>query len=280
MDDQGRPGAVGADLVIESPANQRVKDLVALQTRRRVRIDRGEVVVEGHDEIALAVEGEAVVRSLHLCPVLHRRPDSGLVDRIGRTGAQVIELGEQAFRKAAYRDAPDGWLAVVAAPDRQLAELTLTADPLLLVCEGVEKPGNLGAMLRTADAAGAEACVAVAPGTDWGNPNVVRASKGTVFTVPVASTTPEAWFLWAAERGVQLVAATPAATVDHSEADLTGPLAIAVGAEHCGLSDRLLAAADVRVRIPMIGRVNSLNVAMSAGLLLYEARRQRGWPTR
>lgn len=251
-----------------------------LQTKRRARVERGVTLVEGHDELALAVAAGARVAELYLCPELWRAPDWPLVEAVGVTGVAPVELSEAAFRKAAYREGPDGWLAVVADPAVPLASLALPPDPLVLVCEQVEKPGNLGAMLRTADAAGVAACVAVSPATDWGNPNVVRASKGTVFTVPVASAASDDEALaWARAHGLRLVAASPSGTVDYTDADadadLAGPVAVVVGAEHEGLSERWLAEADVAVRIPMFGRVNSLNVATSAALLLYEARRQR-----
>jgi TrmH family RNA methyltransferase len=163
----------------------------------------------------------------------------------------------------------------VPAVATDLAGLRLDPDPLLLVCEAVEKPGNLGAILRTADAAGAAAVLAADPITDWGNPNLVRASKGTVFAVPVASADTSQVLGWLRERGIAVVAATPHADVAYPDVDLTGPVAIVVGAEKEGLSQTWLRAADHRVRIPMAGRANSLNVATSAAILAYEAVRQR-----
>ena len=146
---------------------------------------------------------------------------------------------------------------------------------LVLLCEGVEKPGNLGAMLRTADAAGVALVIAADPVTDWGNPNVIRSSKGTVFSVPVASASTEEAWSWLAGRGVAVVATTPDTDIDHTDADLTGAVAVAVGSEKYGLTDAALARAQHRVRIPMVGRANSLNVATSAAIVVYEAVRQR-----
>ena len=146
----------------------------------------------------------------------------------------------------------------------------------MLLCQGVEKPGNLGAMLRTADAAGAEAVIAADPVTDWGNPNLVRASKGTVFSVPVASDSTEATLQWLRDHDITLVATTPDTDLDYTDVDYTGPVAVAVGAEKYGLTDEVLAAAQRKVRIPMAGRANSLNVATSAAIVIYEAVRQRG----
>ena len=154
-------------------------------------------------------------------------------------------------------------------------DLDLPAEPLLLVCEGLEKPGNLGAILRTADAAGVDAVIAADPVTDWGNPNVVRGSKGTVFSVPVATASTPQVLDFLAGRGVTLVATTPHTEVLHTQVDLAGPVAIAVGAEKTGLTASALEGATHRVRIPMVGRANSLNVATSAAIVVYEAVRQR-----
>lgn len=191
-------------------------------------------------------------------------------------GAELVELSRGAFEKVAYREGADGFLAIVPAVGMALPELPLLSDPLIVVAEGVEKPGNLGAMLRTADAAGVDAVIAADPVTDWGNPNVVRASKGTVFSVPVAAATTEATVGWLVAHDVRLVATTPDTDTLHSDVDLTGPVAIAVGTEKHGLTDAVLDAADVKVRIPMVGKANSLNVSTSAAIVLYEAVRQRG----
>src|SRR5262249_23484287 len=144
-----------------------------------------------------------------------------------------------------------------------LARLRTGDRPLVLICEGVEKPGNLGAILRTADAAGVTAVIAADPATDWGNPNVVRASKGTVFSIQVAAAASAGVLQWVTGAGLALVAATPGGGALLTEADLTGPVALAVGSESAGLPPDWLARAGVRVRIPMFGRVDSLNVSAS-----------------
>jgi TrmH family RNA methyltransferase len=145
----------------------------------------------------------------------------------------------------------------------------------VLICEGVEKPGNLGAILRTADAAGVTAVIAADPVADWGNPNVIRASKGTVFSVPVAAAASDEVLRWVGEQGVALVVTSPAATTSFTAVDFTGPVAFAVGSEKAGLPGEWLERADARVRIPMFGRADSLNVATSAAVVAYEAVRQR-----
>lgn len=264
------------DLVITSPANQRLKDLVALR-RRRVRESAGASLLEGLEETTLALDAGVVPFSFLHCPELMLDPDVGaaLVERARDLGAEIVQLGRAAFEKVAYREGPDGILAKVPSPGRALEEITLPDGALVLLCEGVEKPGNLGAMLRTADAAGVALVISADPVTDWGNPNVIRSSKGTVFSVPVAAASTAEAFTWLADRGVEVVATTPDADVEHTGADLTGPVAVAVGSEKYGLTAAALARAERRVRIPMVGRANSLNVATSAAIVVYEAVRQR-----
>ncbi len=262
--------------VITSASNPRLKAVTALR-RRRDRDESGTTLLDGLAELALALEAGVIPQTIFGCPELV--PDLDLWQHVQhqatRLGTQLIRLSPAAFAKIAYREHPDGVVAIVATPGGGLDDLVPTSDPLLLVCERVEKPGNLGAMLRTADAVGLDGVIAADPVTDWGNPNVIRASKGTVFVVPVATASTSTALEWLERRGVALVAATPHATLDYTDADLTAPVAIAVGAEDEGLSDRLLDAATVRVRVPMAGRVNSLNVSTTAAILLYEALRQR-----
>jgi len=266
-----------SDLIITSPANPRLKSLVALR-RRRAREETGTTLIEGYDELSLALEAGVVPRIVYFCPELMLHPDvqRDVVTRVRALGSETQQLGRAAFEKVAYREGPDGFLAVVDAVTRTCADLTVKHAPLVLLCQGVEKPGNLGAMLRTADAAGAAAVIAADAVTDWGNPNLVRASKGTVFSVPVASDSTEATLQWLRDHDITLVATTPDTDLDYTDVDYTGPVAVAVGAEKYGLTDEVLAAAQRKVRIPMAGRANSLNVATSAAIVIYEAVRQRG----
>ncbi len=260
---------------ITSPSNPRVRWLVSLR-KRRTRDVEHVTVVEGYDELRLALDAGVVPHHVFVCPQLVG--DQGqltLADDARLLGAEVLHLGVAAFAKASYRAGPDGWLAVVPEPARHLDDLVLSDQPLVLVCEGVEKPGNLGAMVRTAEAAGVDAVVAASPVADWGNPNVVRASKGTVFAVPVAAaTTPEVQ-TWLRSRELRIVVATPDTDRLVTSVDLTGPTAIVVGAEHQGVSKSWLDQADETARLPMVGQVNSLNVATSAAIVIYEAIRQR-----
>jgi len=269
-------GTAMAELHLTSAANPRLKALLALR-RRRVREGEGVTVVEGYEELALALSAGVRPRTVLYCPELMLDPTAQgrLVERVRGDGVETIRVERAAFEKVAYREGPDGFLAVVPAVGTGLDRLDLPPDPLVLVCEGIEKPGNLGAMLRTADAAGVAAVIAADPVTDWGNPNVVRASKGTVFAVPVASATTAEVLDWLARNGIRLISTTPDTEVLHTGVDYRGGVAVAVGTEKQGLTDALLAGADERVRIPMSGLANSLNVATSAAVVLYEAVRQR-----
>ncbi len=280
-------GATMSDLVITSAANPRLRALVALR-RRRVRDESGTTLVEGYEELSLALAAGVTPRAVYVCPELFSRAgragvrgirvQEDLLTRLRGRGVEIVRLSRPAFEKVAYREGPDGLLAVVPTLSGGLADLASTdtgTRDLVLVCQGVEKPGNLGAMLRTADAAGVDAVVAADPVTDWGNPNVVRASKGTVFSVPVASATTAETLEWLREHGIALVVATPDTDLDYTDVDYAGPVALAVGAEKHGADTALIGAASHRVRIPMVGRANSLNVAASAAIVVYEALRQR-----
>lgn len=265
-----------AYLELTSVGNPRVKQVVGLR-RRRQRDQAGLMLVEGYEELSLALDAGVAPVTLYFCPDLVRDQTvvDDLVGAVAATGAEIVRVGTRVFEKIAYRESPDGWLAVVPTVPTDLAALRLAADPLALVCQSVEKPGNLGAMLRTADAVGVAAVVAAQPVTDWGNPNVVRASKGTVFSVPVAAADSADVLAWTRQHSMRVVAATPNTDTLFTDIDLTGPTVIAVGSEKHGLTDEWLSGADARVRIPMVGRANSLNVATSAAIVLYEAMRQR-----
>ncbi len=262
-------------MLITSPHNPRVRAAQRLQDRRQ-RAAAGQMLIEGADELALALAAGIQPVTVFTCPELHRAAAAALTAQLpARTEQHTV--APPVFAKLAYRENPDGWLAVVPLPAWSLTDLEarLSPAPLLLICEAVEKPGNLGAMLRTADAAGADALIVCDPATDLSNPNVVRASRGTLFTLPVAQAGSAETQAWLRAHAITLVAATPQAARAYTDVDLTGGVAIVVGAEADGLSPRWLTPASLTVRIPMAGRVNSLNVATSAALLLYEAVRQR-----
>lgn len=263
-----------APAAVESPTNPRVKRLVRLR-ERRARDAEGVALVEGAREVDRAVDGGWSVAVLATCAALYSPEARALGPHRERLDVERWELSEAAFRKASLRQHPDGVLALVVPPARELADLPARSDALWLVADGLEKPGNLGALLRTADAADVDAVLVTGAGTDLGNPNVVRASMGSLFARPVLAVAPQEARSALRAHGMRVVATTPAATLDLWDADLRGPVAIVLGTEHAGLDPAWLVGADVQVRVPMAGSADSLNVATTGALLLFEARRQR-----
>lgn len=281
----------GPDALVTSPSNPRVKAVVRLR-KRRERDRSGLMVVEGYRELRRALAAGVVVRDLYVSPELWLGVnEAALVEGARRRGARVVVCSAAAFGRMSYRDRPEGLLAVAETPDVGTGRLRSAVEgaraagraPLVLVCERIEKPGNLGTMVRTAAAAGADAVVVADPTCDPWNPNVVRASLGAVFGVPLTVTSgPEAR---RALGGLTLVAATPEPpAVPHWEAPLAGAVAVVVGSEQYGLDAAWLEAADVRARIPMPGAsgdvADSLNAATAAAVVLFEAVRQRHRPER
>jgi TrmH family RNA methyltransferase len=233
-------------------------------------------LVEGYREIRRALEKAVRLQELYFAPEWFLgENEPALIAQAEAAGAQLFELSREAFAKAAYRERPDGLLAVAPQWRRTLADLALPPDPFVLVVEAIEKPGNLGTILRSADAAGCHAVIVCDPVTDIFNPNVVRASTGVLFSVPLVVEGSERVQAWLREKGIRTVATTPAATQVYSAADLRGPLAVVMGSEQYGLSDFWLKRADLPVRIPMAGQADSLNVAMATIITLFEAVRQR-----
>ena len=260
---------------IESTRNPRVKHVVRLR-KRSFRTEQGVLLIEGYRELRRAIDHGVKPVDVYFCPTLYLgENENSLLYECEAGGARLFVCSKAAFEKMAYRDRPDGLLAIAPAVKNRLDELNLPENPLLLVAERIEKPGNLGTMLRTADAAGADAVVVCDPCTDINNPNVVRASIGTLFSVPAAEASSEETIAWLRAHGIQIVSATPHSTKNYTEADLSKPTAIVVGAEQFGLTETWRGQADVEVRIPMLGSADSLNVSAAATILLYEAVRQR-----
>lgn len=226
------------------------------------------MLVEGFDEINLALSAGHKPQTLLTAPELATR-------QIDFSAAENITVSRAVFEKISYRDNPDGWLAVFPTSKVSLNDLKLSSSPLIIIAESVEKPGNLGAILRTADAAHADALIVSDPRTDIYNPNVVRASRGTLFTVPTVEASNQDALSFLRRNGIKILAATPQAVRVYTDQDLRGPLAVAVGTEDQGLTDFWLKEADIQVKIPMLGLVNSLNVSIAAALIVYEAVRQR-----
>ncbi|MCI0552811.1 MAG: RNA methyltransferase [Anaerolineae bacterium] len=253
---------------ITSLQNPRVKYLVKLRDDKRQRQKDGLMLVEGYDEIQLALSAGYKPQTILSAPELVSRQIDGV-------NAESITVDRAVFEKISYRENPDGWLAIFPIPRVSLDDLKLSGSPLIIVAESIEKPGNLGAILRTSDAANVDAFFVCDPRVDAYSPNVVRASRGTIFTVPVIETNSAQALVFLQRHDIRVLAATPSAEEEYTRQDLRGPLAVAVGTEAEGLSDFWLSQADVRVRIPMTGKVNSLNVSVSTALIVYEALRQR-----
>ena len=253
---------------ITSLQNPRVKQIVKLRDDKKQRQSEGLMLVEGYDEIALALEAGHQPRTLLTAPELVRREMKSIA-------AETFTVSPAVFEKMSYRENPDGWLALFPIPSLSLDDLKLRDSPLIVVAESVEKPGNLGAILRTADAAHVDALLVCDPRVDAFSPNVVRASRGAIFTVPVVEIQNAMALTWLRDRGIRVLAATPSAEAEYTRQDLRVPLAVAVGTEDEGLSDFWMSQADLKVKIPMMGKVNSLNVSIATALIVYEAVRQR-----
>ena len=278
---------------ITSLQNPRVKQLVKLRDRRP-RDEAGVFLVEGYREIRRALEKSVRLTELYFSPEWFLgENEPALIEQARAAGAQVFELTKDTFAKVAYRERPDGLLAVAPQWRKALADLDEIVGrglsptgsenvgdkpqptPFLLVVEAIEKPGNLGTILRSADAAGCDAVIVCDPVTDIFNPNVVRASTGVLFSVPLVVAESAQVHAWLVGKKIRTVATTPAAETLYTAADLRGPLAVIMGSEQYGLSEFWLKNSDLPVRIPMAGQADSLNVAMATIITLFEAVRQR-----
>ena len=263
---------------ITSLANPRVKAAVRLRDRR-ARDATGLTIVDGARELLRALDAGVAVHEAFICEELVHTDDGAVAaERLRSLGVTCWDASLKVFAKIAFGDRAEGVLAVVRAPALDLIALRLPESPLIVVAEGMEKPGNLGAILRSADGAGVDALIAASPRTDPFNPNAIRASLGTIFAVPLAAAPTEEVLAWLRGRGIRIVAARIDAAGLATDADLTGPLAIAVGAEADGLGEAWFAPDIEGVRLPMLGVADSLNVSAASAVLLYEARRQRGLP--
>lgn len=260
---------------ITSVQNSRVKAVSRLH-KRRDRDRLGLMLIEGAREILLALGANVGIVEVFFCPEAATGRLEGEILRIleGRD-IPVTAVERAVMAKIVYREGTDCIVAVARKTEHTLEMLPSAAPALFLVIDGVEKPGNLGAMFRTADAAGVSGIIVIDPGTDLCNPNVVRASLGTVFTVPAAvAGAPEA-IRWLRDRGIAIVTSSPDGEIAYTAADLTAPSAIVVGSEELGADEEWFDASDMVVKIPMRGDADSLNVSASAAVLVYEAIRQR-----
>ncbi len=265
-------------LKITSPQNPRIKQLLRLQQKASERRQQGLLLLEGRRELTIAAGAGLPIATVFYCPELSG-PDPLLELRqaLPGPGVEWVEVARAAFEKVAYREGSDGLLALAPALQRTLQDLRLPANPLLLVLEAVEKPGNLGAILRTADAAPVDAVLIGDARTDLYNPNVIRASIGCVFTVPVVAAPVGEVLAFLREKQIRTYAAALTdAAQPYTAHDFRGPTALVLGTEADGLTPATRAACDDTIIIPMRGRIDSLNVSVAAAVLTFEAVRQRG----
>ena len=262
--------------LLTSFANPRVRAATALRDRRE-RDRSGLTLIDGARELRRALDAGVLVTEVFICESLLAGPDArAVLDRMRAAGWVIRPTSEPVFMKLAYGDRAEGVVAVAAIPSTDLSELSLPDDALVAVIEGVEKPGNLGAVMRSADGAGADAVIAASARADLFNPNAIRASAGTVFSIRSATAASPDVIAWLREHDVRIVTARVDADRPYTEVDLTGRLALVLGAEADGLTEVWLGTDIEAVRLPMLGVADSLNVSVSAAILLYEARRQRG----
>ena len=252
-----------------SAQNPKIKKLIALQQKSSERRESGLFTVEGLREIGHCAEAGYEFHSIFYCPEILRK-DVRLPE-----ARNVFEVTGQVYSKIALREGTEGIVAEVMERSLSLDGLKLKENPLIVVLESVEKPGNLGAVLRSADAAGADAVIVCDPLTDLFNPNLIRASIGAVFTVPTVACGSEEAIRWLKSKGISILTAQLQDSRLYYDTDMTKGTAIVMGTESTGLSDIWRKAADAHIRIPMLGRLDSLNVSVSAAILLFEAVRQR-----
>jgi len=261
---------------ITSLQNQRVKEAVRLRDRRH-REKQGRILIDGARELARAVGAGVRMLEMFVCePLCTSREAQGLLGWLPDCRAEVFRVTEPVFEKLSFGHRAEGVLGVAEMPRQRLEELQLPERPLVAVLEGVEKPGNVGAVLRSADAAGLSALIVADAWTDLYNPNAIRASLGTIFTMPVCAATSADTLEWLRRKRLAIYAARADASLPYTEVDYRGPTAIVLGSEAEGLSAGWSGGDVTAVRLPMHGAADSLNVSAAAAVLFYEARRQRG----
>lgn len=254
--------------VITSLTNSRVKRLVLLQQKSAERLREGVFVVEGVRELERCSDAGLEITEVYYCPAI--LPQVPAV----KCGA-IYEVTQHVYEKIAYRGGTEGAVGIVKTRHLSLHDLQLGDSPLIVVLESVEKPGNLGAVLRSADAAGVDAVIVCDPLTDLYNPNLVRSSTGAIFSVPCVACTSEECIAYLKQRGIAILTAQLQDSQLYYDIDMKRATAIVMGTEATGLTNAWREAADAHIRIPMLGIVDSLNVSVSAAILMYEAVKQR-----
>ena len=258
---------------ITSAQNPKIRTLLELQEKSKVRRKEGLFVVEGRRELLHCIEAGYESYAVFFCPEIISEADFEEVS--SRCRCSFFEIPQQLYDKVAYRGGTEGVIAELRCKDMNLEALKLKENPLVVVLEAVEKPGNLGAVLRSADASGVDAVIVCDPLTDMYNPNLIRSSIGAIFTVPVATATSENTISWLKANGIKIYTAQLQDSEWYYDTDMKGGTAIVMGTEATGLTDCWRKAADAHIKIPMLGRLDSLNVSVSAAILMFEAVRQR-----
>ena len=263
---------------ITSAQNPKIKELITLQEKSRTRREKGLFVVEGKRELGHCLDGGFSVHSIFICTeIAGSEYIEELTARIEdmHMECSMFEIPSYLYDKVAYRSGTEGIIAEIKSRERKLGDLKLSDNPLVMVLESVEKPGNLGAVLRSADAAGADAVIICDPLTDLYNPNLIRSSIGAVFSVQAVSASSEDTLEWLERNGIRIYTAQLQDSEWYYDTDMTSGTALVMGTEATGLTQFWRDAADAHIRIPMLGILDSLNVSVSAAILLYEAVRQR-----
>ncbi|HKQ46565.1 MAG TPA: RNA methyltransferase [Phycisphaerae bacterium] len=262
--------------IITSTGNPRVKEALRLRGKRG-RAEGEHILIDGVREIGRAVEAGIGIDEVFFCDAILAGDDAAaLLKSIAAGGSRVTQVSETVFDKIRYGDRTGGLVTIAQRPRRALDDLRLSSNPLVAVLERLEKPGNLGAIVRTADAAGVEAILVIDPETDLYGPNVIRASLGTIFCLPVVEAEVDAAIAWIKKRNLAMIAATPEGAAVYTDVDFRGPVALVFGSEAKGLSTTWRKPNVTLATVPMRGRADSLNVATTAALFFYEALRQRG----
>lgn len=268
---------------ITSAQNPKIRNLLLLQEKSKARREQGLFVVEGRRELEHCLAAGFKVRTLFVCPEIAGQAGNDAMPGLDRASvissavekSLCIEIPEHLYRKVAYRESTEGIIAEVEYKSLELTDLTLPENPLIMVLESIEKPGNLGAVLRSADAAHADAVLICDPLTDLYNPNLIRASIGAVFTVPTVACSSKEAIAFLQKRNIQILTAQLQDSSFYYDIDMKRGTALVMGTESTGLTDEWRKAASAHIRIPMLGRLDSLNVSVSAAILLFEAVRQR-----
>lgn len=261
--------------LITSVQNPKIKKLLALQQKSSERRESGLFVVEGQRELQHCIDaGYEIDTVFKVCNQSADRLPGGSPEP-SEHSAKIFEVSPEVYEKIAYRGSTEGVIAEVRAVERHLEDVKLSADPLVIVLESVEKPGNLGAVLRSADAAGADAVIVCDPLTDLYNPNLIRSSIGAIFTKQVVACTSGEAIAWLKANGIQILTAQLQDSEWYYDTDMKRGTAIVMGTESTGLTQIWRDAADAHIKIPMLGALDSLNVSVSAAILLFEAVRQR-----